>query len=99
MRILRMAQVIRYQRILPRLQFAMPVDYGIMMVAEFAVMTALLSHWIACIWGLLPELEGKGNPNWMDKYLDSMSRGYTLAYPNGVSVLLSPVSACAVTGL
>eukprot|EP00877_Chromochloris_zofingiensis_P001182 jgi/Chrzof1/11064/Cz05g22050.t1 len=83
MRILRMAQVIRYQRILPRLQFAMPVDYGIMMVAEFAVMTALLSHWIACIWGLLPELEGKGNPNWMDKYLDSMSRGYTLAYPNG----------------
>jgi hypothetical protein len=52
-------------------------------VSEFALMTALLSHWIACIWGLLPQLEGHGQPNWMDKFTENSKYGE-----------MGPVSAC-----
>lgn len=60
----------------------------VLQVVEFALMTALLSHWTACIWGLLPQLQGPGHPNWMDKYIDN-SKFYEAGSNVVVSVSVS----------
>jgi hypothetical protein len=68
-RLLKMARILRAIRIIPRLESTLPLDYGIMLVAEFVCMTALLSHWIACVWGLLPQLEHTSK-DWLTQFIE-----------------------------
>jgi len=57
LRLLKMLRICRTPRILTRLESKVAIDYSLLTMIQFIAVTILTSHWLGCIWGLIPEIE------------------------------------------
>uniref|UniRef100_A0A061R290 Potassium voltage-gated channel Eag-related subfamily H member 2 n=1 Tax=Tetraselmis sp. GSL018 TaxID=582737 RepID=A0A061R290_9CHLO len=55
--LLRLFRLTRLGRILKRVEASNSINYGAWTVLKFLLMTVILSHWVACAWGLLAVIE------------------------------------------
>lgn len=66
--LLRLLRLTRIQRIVQRVEASVPINYGLWTVLNFLLMTVVLSHWVACLWGMLGVLQletSATSPSWM----------------------------------
>mmetsp|Transcript_6392 Transcript_6392/g.17875 ORF Transcript_6392/g.17875 Transcript_6392/m.17875 type:complete len:971 (-) Transcript_6392:1209-4121(-) len=55
--LLRMFRMARVSRIVHRFESLFSIDHGMLSIATFGVQTAMLAHFTACLWGLVPVLQ------------------------------------------
>eukprot|EP00873_Tetraselmis_striata_P022072 jgi/Tetstr1/442336/TSEL_030476.t1 len=66
--LLRLLRLTRIRRVVQRVEASVPINYGVWTVLNFLLMTVVLAHWMACLWGLLAvfQLELRDDSNsWM----------------------------------
>ena len=52
---------------LARYEARLSVSYATLSMAKLFGMMVVVSHWVACLWGLLAELEGAAAHTWLDE--------------------------------
>mmetsp|Transcript_27390 Transcript_27390/g.89649 ORF Transcript_27390/g.89649 Transcript_27390/m.89649 type:complete len:686 (+) Transcript_27390:150-2207(+) len=69
LRLFKLLRVLRSGRILRRLEDNINVDYNLLMLNKFIIGTLFIAHWLACIWGLLPQVVGSYD-DWVTSYFE-----------------------------
>mmetsp|Transcript_28338 Transcript_28338/g.92542 ORF Transcript_28338/g.92542 Transcript_28338/m.92542 type:complete len:888 (-) Transcript_28338:70-2733(-) len=65
MRLAKLLRILRAGRLFQRMEASMALDYGLLMMVSFFGNTIMISHWTACLWRILPHLQGESGMNWM----------------------------------
>jgi len=65
LRLLKLARVLKASRMLARYEAKLSISYSALSMAKLMVMMIIVSHWVACLWGLLAELEGEDQHTWL----------------------------------
>ncbi|GAQ82343.1 K+-channel ERG and related proteins [Klebsormidium nitens] len=60
----KLLRLARTGRIIQRLQTNLNVDFGVMKMFKFMASSVFISHWLACVWRLIADLESDG-ANWL----------------------------------
>jgi len=58
LRLAKLARILRAGRMFQRLESSIPVNYSVVSLCKFVVVTMFLAHWMACAWGLILDLQG-----------------------------------------
>lgn len=64
LRLVKLLRILRAARIFARLETQYNIDYSMLELVRFAVLALVTSHWMACAWGLVADLEDS-EYNWM----------------------------------
>jgi len=85
-RVLKLVRIVRATRILKRWQDNVAISYSVSTLVRFVLLTLVLAHWLACLWGILgtPPRESTavvsdlvqtpdGGPNWSGRYGDGLT--------------------------
>ncbi|KDO27239.1 hypothetical protein SPRG_07488 [Saprolegnia parasitica CBS 223.65] len=69
-RLVKLARVFRASRIYSRWEAILGFKYTSVKLAKFLSSVLMLAHWLACLWGLTPQLEAvaDGAENWQSAY-------------------------------
>lgn len=59
LRLIKLARIVRASRVIKRREAEMEIKYSTMSFIKFSVIILFLTHWIACLMGLLPQLDGQ----------------------------------------
>ena len=57
LRLVKLLRILRAARIFARLETQYNIDYSMLELVRFAVLALVTSHWMACAWGLVADLE------------------------------------------
>jgi hypothetical protein len=57
LRLMKLLRILRAARIFKRLETLYTIDYSLLELFKFGVMTVVCSHWLACAFGLVEDLE------------------------------------------
>mmetsp|Transcript_11731 Transcript_11731/g.38590 ORF Transcript_11731/g.38590 Transcript_11731/m.38590 type:complete len:644 (+) Transcript_11731:119-2050(+) len=66
-RLAKLLRILRSSRIFQRLENEMNINYGMIKLAKFLVVTALIAHWMACAWHLVVVVE-EAHCSWVTSY-------------------------------
>ena len=64
LRLVKLLRILRAARIFARLETQYNIDYSALELAKFGVLALVTSHWMACAWGLVADLEDS-DYNWL----------------------------------
>lgn len=67
LRLLKLFRVLRASRIYKRWESRIELAYAAQALLKFVLLILFACHWMACLWGLLPSLEGDGAYTWVMK--------------------------------
>lgn len=67
LRLAKLLRILRAGRIFRRLESSLTIDYSMLELLKFSVMTLVLAHWIACCFGVMKSM-GSGSDTWMHYY-------------------------------
>lgn len=69
-RLLKLARVFRASRIFSRWESALGLTFAVLKLVKFVFGVLLLGHWMACLWGAIPQFEGEetGDVSWLQDY-------------------------------
>ena len=75
LRLMKLLRILRAGRIFQRLETQYQIDYAQLELVKFGILALVTSHWMACSWGILADLED-AEFNWMyyttfNTYLES----------------------------
>jgi len=69
LRVLKLTRVFRASRILSRWNAVIGMSIALSQLGKYSLFMVVLSHWLACVWGLAPEFESyPDGENWMTAY-------------------------------
>jgi voltage-gated potassium channel Kch len=64
LRLMKLLRILRAGRIFQRLETQYQIDYSKLELVKFAILAMITSHWMACTWGIVADLED-AEYNWM----------------------------------
>ena len=64
LRLMKLLRILRAGRIFQRLETQYQIDYSKLELGKFAILAMITSHWMACAWGIVADLEDV-EYNWM----------------------------------
>ncbi|KAF0694782.1 Aste57867_14380 [Aphanomyces stellatus] len=67
-RLIKLVRVLRASRIYSRWEAVLGFKYTTVKLAKFLSGVLILAHWLACLWGLTPNLESPEDLTWMEAY-------------------------------
>ena len=88
LRLLKLLRMLRASRVWVRAEARVWISYSVLNIFKFVVLMFVFSHWAACMWALLANLEGAEDFTWVTRWqLTRMA--------NGVSAPVSAARAAA----
>ena len=66
-RLAKLLRILRSSRIFQRFENQMEISYGLIRLYKFLLMVIVLCHWLACLWGLVLQVESS-RCNWAAAY-------------------------------
>ena len=72
LRLAKLLRILRAGRVLQRLESAFALDYVATTMARFLTLTALVCHWMACMWRFMVDIEN-AEFSWLDAYSNSLA--------------------------
>ena len=90
LRLVKLARVFRASRIFERWESALGLTFAVLKLAKFIFGVMMLSHWMACLWGLVPQIE-EAEINWItnDGLPDVAADRYTASLYWAVMTLIT----------
>jgi len=88
-RLLKFSRLLKASGVLKRIETKMSVSYAQVTIPKLTIGTILWSHYTACIWGLLPQLEFGEEYTWLDALRDD-KLGACANFPKTCMEPLSP---------
>ncbi|KAK3281675.1 hypothetical protein CYMTET_10547 [Cymbomonas tetramitiformis] len=67
LRLAKLLRMLRAGRIFRRVENSMQIDYTMLELTKFTTVTLTISHWIACLFGVIGQLQ-TSQITWMDQY-------------------------------
>lgn len=67
LRLAKLFRLLRAGRIFRRVENSMQIDYTMLELSKFTTVTLTISHWIACLFGVIGQLQ-TSQVTWMDQY-------------------------------
>ena len=64
LRLMKLLRILRAGRIFQRLETLYTIDYSALELVKFGILALTCSHWMACAWGLVADLEDEPH-NWL----------------------------------
>ena len=68
LRLLKLLRVLRASRVWARLESRISTPYAVMNIMKFLVLMFVFSHWSACLWALLAQLQDPEATTWVTKW-------------------------------
>ncbi len=67
-RLVKLLRVLRASRVLHRVEDRLVIRTGVVKLCKYFVNTLLCSHWLACLWHLVPVMNPEEPCNWFNAY-------------------------------
>ena len=79
LKLLRLVRIMRQSRIFRHIEVNISISYSIINICKYVIVMLCVSHWFACIWGIMPVLENRKDTTWMSAWAGNM--GYVDSRP------------------
>jgi len=70
-RLFKLLRILRAGRMFARWETAVAVNYSLLTLVQFFIMTIVVAHWMACAWHMIVVIEDDPENNWVVGYLGS----------------------------
>jgi len=70
LRLLKLLRILRASRLLQRWETRVGITHIQMTMLKLIVMIVLATHWLACMWGLIPFVQSETTFTWMSRWMD-----------------------------
>lgn len=70
LRLVKLQRILRTGKLLKQVEDTMAVNYNLMTLVKFIVLTLFIAHWLACGWHLVVRFEG-GETSWVSNYFSN----------------------------
>lgn len=81
LRLLKLVRILKASRMFTRWESKIGTSYGVLSLIKFLVMGFVTAHWIACVWGIAPQLQDDYSESWMGLWeKDKLDGGVEVTY-------------------
>eukprot|EP00854_Cymbomonas_tetramitiformis_P004820 gene4820-5888_t len=70
LRLVKLQRILRTGKLLKQVEDTMAINYNLMTLVKFIVLTLFIAHWLACGWHLVVRFEG-GEMSWVSNYFSN----------------------------
>jgi hypothetical protein len=79
-RLIKLVRIIKASAMLQKLKRRVGLKYSTIKLIQFVVMVVVITHWLSCLWMLIPRIEAT-DTNWIGKYYHKQLKNVTVVDP------------------
>jgi len=79
-RLIKLVRIIKASAMLQKLKRRVGLKYSTIKLIQFVVMVVVVTHWLSCLWMLIPRIEAT-DTNWIGKYYHKQLENVTVVDP------------------